>query len=345
MAGRPRKTPSPGLGRPPASSPAPLSNHEKPLTCNLRQIVRPIQPGEIAHALPLFFTPQHQQDPQTLQESIDAFATLARRENYDLSRQIVALSDEKLVAACLCIHQQGRYAFALTSPCPPPTPSSGDLSHLAVETVRQSCLDAFKQGACFVQMLLEPNDTDRLDICCRAGFRRLTNLIYMLRIPPSPTPLEKPQPHLAWLSYQPGNHQQFKEVIAQTYQQSLDCPELENLRDMEDVIVAHRAGGQFDPNLWLLLLHRQEPAGALLLTPQPPQKSLEVTYMGLCPAYRKKGLATFIMHHALALAARQHTAALTLAVDERNAPACNLYRRFHFNELFRRTVLLSTPPE
>lgn len=344
MAAPPPKPPArTDQQHPSPDTPAPPQQKKEITALRPGDIVRPIRTHEIQQTLPLFFLPLHDHADKTLRQAVHAFRQLARQQHYDLSQQIVALRHDRIVAACLCIPQKGRYAFALTSTAPAPTPTDPDLAYLTVETIRQSTARAFKHNACFVQILLETDDKDRRDICCRAGFQPLTNLIYMMRIPSQNTPSQKPQPHLAWRAYQPQHHQLFKDVIKQTYLQSLDCPELENLRDMEDVITAHRASGQFDPALWQLLLYRKQPAGVLLLTPQNAHHSLDVTYMGLCPQFRKKGLSSLLMQHAIDLAAQLQYQALTLAVDQRNTPARKLYQRLNFREFLRRTALLARP--
>src|SRR3712207_8951894 len=37
------------------------------------------------------------------------------------------------------------------------------------------------------------------------------------------------------------------------FRSSLDCPALNGVRDMEDVLAGHKASGEFDPALWFLL--------------------------------------------------------------------------------------------
>ena len=48
-------------------------------------------------------------------------------------------------------------------------------------------------------------------------------------------------------------HALFAETILQTYRDSLDCPGLNGVRQIEDIIAGHKASGEFDPALWFLL--------------------------------------------------------------------------------------------
>ena len=42
----------------------------------------------------------------------------------------------------------------------------------------------------------------------------------------------------------------FERAIERSYEQSLDCPELSELRTVQDALAGHRAAGTFDASLW-----------------------------------------------------------------------------------------------
>ena len=50
-------------------------------------------------------------------------------------------------------------------------------------------------------------------------------------------------------TYQPENHALFAAAIQESYRDTLDCPALSGLRDIEDVIAGHQSVGTFDPAL------------------------------------------------------------------------------------------------
>jgi ribosomal protein S18 acetylase RimI-like enzyme len=131
---------------------------------------------------------------------------------------------------------------------------------------------------------------------------------------------------MRWVTYGPETHAHFAATIAATYAQSLDCPLLNGMRDIEDVLAGHKSSGNFDPRLWALLCDGQTPLGALLLAPMQPGETLELVYLGLVPAARGRGLADVLMRQALAVAARG-PGRLSLAVDSQNVPALKLYYR------------------
>ncbi len=149
-------------------------------------------------------------------------------------------------------------------------------------------------------------------------------------------------PVLDWQSFGPATEADFRDVLAATYEGSLDMPELEGVRSLDDVLASHRAGGRFEPGRWRLGRVRGEPAAAaiLLMADQPDRLAWEVAYLGLTPPARGRGLGRAALAHALDLA-RHHRDRIELAVDARNTPAIKLYRESGFTPFERRAVHLA----
>ena len=156
-----------------------------------------------------------------------------------------------------------------------------------------------------------------------AGFAPMAELHYMVLPvkagqPPPPLP-----PGLAWQTYSPANHALFARAILATYQDSLDCPALNGLREIDDIILGHQASGQFEPQLWFVLVEQSPavadelpggmarggpgdatgdatstvtsgaasaaeptPLGVVLVSPSPRSESAELVYLGITPAAR-----------------------------------------------------------
>ncbi len=134
-------------------------------------------------------------------------------------------------------------------------------------------------------------------------------------------------------------------ALARTYIDTLDCPGLCDLRDLDDVIESHRAAGRFDPSLWWIIEHEGRPEGCVLLSPSPEQDSLELVYMGLGPDLRGRGLGAKILRAAIAGAQRCGLRDISCAVDNRNEPARALYAKLGFSEFARRIAFVqSTRP-
>lgn len=136
--------------------------------------------------------------------------------------------------------------------------------------------------------------------------------------------------------------EEFRAVLQATYEGSLDMPELDGARGLDDILEGHRAAGLFLPERWQLGRIPGEPdaAAVLLMAEVPARDAWEVIYLGLTPAARGRGLGRAVLRHALDLA-RAHTPRLELAVDLRNAPAVRLYRATGFTIRDRRTVHLA----
>jgi RimJ/RimL family protein N-acetyltransferase len=135
-------------------------------------------------------------------------------------------------------------------------------------------------------------------------------------------------PHgFSWENYSSVTHGKFARTIQATYENSLDCPTLSGLRQIEDVIASHKASGEFDPNHWFLLYERENPVAVLLLAHSPRTDAMELVYLGLTPPARGRGLGTLALRKALRTALEADIGRLTLAVDAGNDPALKLYYR------------------
>ncbi len=135
-------------------------------------------------------------------------------------------------------------------------------------------------------------------------------------------------------------------MLRASYTSSLDMPELEGARSLDDILESHRATGRFVPDRWRLGQVPGEPhAAAILMLSEVPDRDVwEIVYLGLTPAARGRGLGRQIIAHALELA-RPHASRLELAVDIRNRPATRLYDATGFVVFDRRSVHLAVFPE
>jgi ribosomal protein S18 acetylase RimI-like enzyme len=199
-------------------------------------------------------------------------------------------------------------------------------------------------GAKLAQAILAPTETPLAAPLLRNGFRHVTALWYMRREldveAPGDNHLSSHQ-DLPFQDYAHGNRALFPQTLLRTYQGTLDCPELNGVRDIEEILEGHRRQGKHDPGLWWLLFQAANPVGILLLTEMPEWGSLDISYLGVVPEVRGRGLGRALTAKALAEARRVGVGQLTLAVDGRNLPAQKTYlgRGFQLHEL--REVYLS----
>jgi mycothiol synthase len=302
--------------------------------------IRRVQSEEIEQGLELFLT-DGTESRQEIADKIRFFQQLAQREHYDLSRLMVGLYQGQIVHACLLIDQPGRSAFLFTSPVRAHGSAGANFSSLACQTLRSTCQWSLREGASLIQVITEPDDTNRNDLCRRSGFRPLTDLIYLLR-PDNPAPAIRPSlpEGMRWLTYAPEHKDLFTQAIGGTYEDSQDCPELSDLRDMADVVESHQGAGHFQPELWQVLLQNDQPLGVLILSPLRSQDAMELTYMGLIPSARSKGLGKLLLRETFYQANRCGNLPLTLAVDCRNTAAYRLYTGAGFQAVMRRRVFI-----
>lgn len=296
--------------------------------------VRAIRREEIEQSIPLLV------EDATLasagmRSSVEAFLDLAKRERYDLTRQMVAVRDGRLRYTCLFIPASGRTAFVYSSRCS----AEDEALTAAAEALRRLRDWAFASDCYLVQVLIEPADEARFSLLQQAGFKHLTDLSYLMSTSVYTFEESADGEDYAWLGYSEQNEPLFKEVIQRTYQQSLDCPELQYLREMDDVLASHKSAGEFEPGLWKLLMVEQRPVGVLLLAPMKSGGPMELVYMGLTPEARGKGLGNVLLFEALRATARYGCESMVLAVDVRNRPAFGLYEKMGFREVLQRRVM------
>ncbi len=123
-----------------------------------------------------------------------------------------------------------------------------------------------------------------------------------------------------------------------TYQQTRDCPQLNGVRDVEDVLAGYRAAGVFDAGRWLIVRHAGTDVGCLLLTDFPEHDNWELTYMGVAPSARGNGWGIEMVRYAQWRARLAGRSRLVLAVDAANDPAIRMYVAAGFQAWERRTV-------
>lgn len=224
---------------------------------------------------------------------------------------------EQLVAAALVQLQTAHTAHV----CPARSVAEED-EHTARE-VFEAMIASLSGRITFAQASLDVNDVDAAEMLVGQRFRLLATVRCMLRLLPR-IGAEEVDEKLEWIDYDTAGHDRFCQVAQATYAGSLDCPELESLRDVDDVLSGYRAAAPFDPGLWWIVRHEQRDVGCLLLTRQSAEQC-ELTYMGLTHEARGHGLGRRLVQRAQTLAHRQGCKRLVLAVDAANWPAVALY--------------------
>ncbi len=203
----------------------------------------------------------------------------------------------------------------------------------------QAGLDWSRSIGCkLAQALANPGDLPFTDPLVRQGFRPITQM-HQLVCALDQLPAESPTP-LRYQRYRPDLHARFATTLERTYVGTLDCPELNGRRTIEEILAGHRAQGKFHPDFWWLTLDGDVPVGVMLLVEMPDETTWELAYLGIVPEYRRRGLGRAMTLHALHALRARSAGQMLLAVDERNAPALRLYETLGFEEVERNQVLL-----
>jgi ribosomal protein S18 acetylase RimI-like enzyme len=167
----------------------------------------------------------------------------------------------------------------------------------------------------------------------------MTRLLYVRQSVTKLGRLPAPRQGFDFVPYREELLPTFLDVLEQSYDGSLDCPELNGVRRLEDVLASHRGPGPFNSDSWFLVRDKQGWLGCLLLT-AAPDRSIEVAYLAVLKSARGRGLGKELTRHALRHAAARKLDAVVLAVDSRNWPALAMYESEGFLPWDAREVYL-----
>lgn len=291
------------------------------------------RPDELADAFALIF--RHQSDAERRWRVSHALRLIEQGE-LDAKGVFVLRDPEGLAAALVCSQVAG--GGSLIWPPANHTPSVTRVAEDAL--VLAACAWLRQGGAHLTQCLLRPDEAALAPPLSRNGFSHVTDLLYLFRELSFRGALVRRPCLLRFEPYRPDRPDEFHHTLGRTYEGTLDCPELNGLRTIEEVVRGHKAQGRFEPSRWWLARAGTQAAGVLLLMEQP-EGDWEVVYVGVVPEHRGRGLGGELMAQALVEAKASGVRRLTLSVDRRNLPAVRLYRSLQFEEYDRRLVLLA----
>ena len=262
--------------------------------------------------------------------------------------------DGRVIASSLAAPSPGGAATVFLSP---PPPAGSGVDGVVFAQALQSCLDAIIEelpriaAVKILQSLPEPNETSTIRAFEDAGFERVANLVYLRAAVPCPSSAmrhrHKPFPELRLRSVKEmggidRNRDRIMAMLVETYEQTLDCPSLCEVREPADILASHLSVGSFDPGMWWVILDRADEAkGCALLSPCPLEQTAELVYLGVSLSLRGTGAARWALASAIwALPRDRHIEYIACAVDERNTPARALYDEFGFTSIGRRVAMI-----
>jgi mycothiol synthase len=259
---------------------------------------------------------------------------LIQRGELDPQSSFVLHGEVGLCGAIVCLPVPGHSALVW-----PPAAIGEQRSTVEDTLVRHMVAWLRQRGVKLAQTLLAPEEVFLAGSLERNGFAAITRLWYMRHDLNMPIHCLNTPVRLDYQPFEDGVH--FRDTLTRTYEDTRDCPEVNGVRTIDEVLEGHRAQGVFDPQRWWLALEAGRPVGVLILTEMPENGDWEVAYMGLIPEARRRGFGREILLKALCEARAADAPAVTLSVDARNQPAWNLYRQVGFEPLDQRTVYLA----
>ncbi len=191
-------------------------------------------------------------------------------------------------------------------------------------------------GIAQVQALVDSKDVAAKLAMLHSSFRQVTtvrHLLFDLRIPFSQTNFSRLASNYSLRPACEFTRERVDQLVDETFQATLDCPDLDGLRTSAEVVGGLLEAKPWDENLpWWVLCQGSTPVGCSFVNPHP--KSIyELAYVGLVPSVRGRGLGRLLVEAAMADCSRHGGEYLATAVDIQNWPACHIYRSLRFSEL------------
>jgi len=190
-----------------------------------------------------------------------------------------------------------------------------------------------------VQALLPRDVGEDAELLVATGFGHVSDLLYLVCLAEE-FPTTRPCTDLQFEPYAAHLHARFAKLVEATYERSLDCPAVNGVRNVDDVLLGYRSTGYFDPERWFVVRHRSEDIGCLILTDYPEHATWELIYLGLLPTARGRGWGVESVRHAQWLCGKSVRIRLIAAVDASNEPALQIYAAAGFQSWDRTSAYI-----
>ncbi len=296
---------------------------------------QPARPDELGSAFRLIFQYLRTEEREGRVENA---LRLIRQGELNARGVWVVRSEQALLGAMVCMLVPGASGLVW----PPQAASPGGRNDIE-DQLLQSALEWLRQGgAKLAQALLLQEERDLAAPLVRNGFVRITGLWYLHHHLGFPAELLAEGRSLQYQNYACCDRDAFHDTLLRTYEGTQDCPEVNGIRSLSEVIQGHQAQGIHEPARWWLARDADRPVGVLLLTEIPEWHGWDISYVGVVPEARRQGVGRELTRKALRDAQAAGAARVTLAVDVRNQPARSLYQSLGFELFDQREVYLAT---
>jgi ribosomal protein S18 acetylase RimI-like enzyme len=292
------------------------------------------RPDELGPAFQLIFQSSIEED--RLARTLNA-QRLIRQGELDPKGVWVVRDQTELLGALVCLLVPGASGLVW----PPQAIAHAHRDEIEDQLLRSALSWLRQRGAKLAQSLLSQAERPLSVPLERNGLAHITSLRYLRHQLGFPPELLAEQRRLEYENYTSCDRDTFHRTLLRTYVGTLDCPEVNGVRDLNEVIQGHQAQGVFDAGRWWLARESGLPVGVLLLTEVLEWQGWDISYLGVVPEARGKGVGKELTRKALRETQAAGGAQLTLAVDERNGPAQNLYEDLGFEPFDQREVYLA----
>lgn len=208
------------------------------------------------------------------------------------------------------------------------------------QLVATACRWLRGRGARLGEALLSWREKALAPALSRNGFTRITHLEYW-RHGLQPGRAFEAGHDMHCLTFDRADPGLFRDTLLRTYEGSLDCPELNGVRTMEEIIAGHMGQGKFDPEKWWLIQSGDIALGVVLVTEVADLNIWDLSYLGVAPEWRSRGWGRALAQLAIQAARTAGVSGLMVAVDARNQPAMKLYKNLGFERHEQRDVYLA----
>ena len=245
-----------------------------------------------------------------------------------------ARRDNRVAATLLVELAAGRVAHLQS-----PEIAVGEDEGLRGKLLKAASHDLAAAGVRVVQSLQTVDHGAEVAALIEAGFRHTNDLLYLISLH-GQFPTEAVADSLEFVAYSEAQHPRLAEIVLRTYAESLDCPDVGNVRPIDEVLAGYRATGIFDPARWLIVRDGDRDVGCLLLARHQGESQMELIYLGIVPEARGRGLGIQLVQMAQRLAGEDGCQRVVTAVDAANQPAIAAYAAAGFVAWDRRSVYL-----
>lgn len=295
---------------------------------------RPARPAEWAKAFQLIFQYLPNEERQA---RVQNALRLMRQGELDPAGVLVVAGEGALQGALVCLPVAGASGLVW-----PPQVCAGNAQREIEDQLLSSAIAWLRQGGAKLgQSLLAEGENYLAASLERNGFDHITSLWYMRHELNLPSARPAAAPPLTYQTYSACDHALFHRTLLRSYESTRDCPEVNGVRSLRDVIEGHQAQGIHDPEHWWLALQAGEAVGVLLAAEISEWQGWDLSYLGVVPGARGRGVGRAMTRRVLCEARAAGATQVTLAVDMRNRPAWNLYLDLGFEPFDRREAYLA----